>query len=229
MYNCKFCNKKCKNNISLSQHQLRCTSNPNKKRMDGEYNPMYGRTGKNKFIKCKELGIDYIPTKKEIEGRKISIKYLKKANKIRWSKDGASEHMSKKIKEAIKRNPDSYSSNNISGRVKCYDIMDSFGNKTKVKGTWELLIANFLNELNIKWINKIDPIKYYWNNKQHLYFPDFYLPDFNYYIEVKGYQRDRDLAKWKSLSNLIIIKHKEIKAIKENNCDMAEWLMAHLS
>ena len=54
----------------------------------------------------------------------------------------------------------------------------------------------------------------------HIYFPDFYLPDFDYYIEVKGYQRDRDLYKWKVVDKLIIIKANEIKEIRNNVYDI---------
>ena len=41
------------------------------------------------------------------------------------------------------------------------------------------------------------------------------------YIEVKGYKRPRDLAKWKALDNLFVIEQKEI-----NNLDsVIEGLM----
>ena len=43
------------------------------------------------------------------------------------------------------------------------------------------------------------------------------------YVEVKGYQRDRDLEKWKTISNrLIIIKKYEINKIKKNIFNLFE-------
>jgi hypothetical protein len=33
--------------------------------------------------------------------------------------------------------------------------------------------------------------------KSHRYFPDFYLPETEEYIEIKGYKTERDEAKWK--------------------------------
>jgi hypothetical protein len=51
----------------------------------------------------------------------------------------------------------------------------------------------------------VNPQPYYWNGKWHLYFPDFFLPDHNAYIEVKGYQTDRDDAKWAHFKGTLVI------------------------
>jgi hypothetical protein len=112
------------------------------------------------------------------------------------------------MKIVVKNNPDSYSVNNVSGRAKIYEH-----NGVKLKGTWEVKIATILDKYNIKWSNDIKPFNYYWNNNWHLYFPDFYLEEYDIYIEVKGYQRDRDIEKWKVLDNLIVIKKYDIKKI----------------
>ncbi len=79
-----------------------------------------------------------------------------------------------------------------------------------------MLVAKWLDENNIKWTNKIDGISYNWNGNKHLYFPDFYLIELDKYIEVKGYERERDKCKWKSLNNLIVLKKNEINLIKQN-------------
>lgn len=124
---------------------------------------------------------------------------------------------SKIMKEVVKNNPDSYSSKNVSGRVKNYKRL-FYGEEFIFKGKWELLVAEKLFESDIKFTNEIQPIEYFWeeSGKNHLYFPDFYLPEIDLYIEVKGYQRDRDLDKWASLDNLIVLKEKEINMLKNN-------------
>ena len=86
-----------------------------------------------------------------------------------------------------------------------------------MKGTWEVETAKWLDFNNIVWTNVVDGFEYRWNNSIHLYYPDFYLPTFNLYIEVKGYERDRDREKWKVVKNLIVFKKQEIIKIK-NNC-----------
>ena len=93
------------------------------------------------------------------------------------------------------------------------------------KGTWELIVAEFLFENNIKFTNEVKPIEYLWSedNKIHLYFPDFYLPEIDKFIEVKGFERQRDIDKWSSFENeesLIILKDNEIKQIKNKTFDL---------
>ncbi len=119
------------------------------------------------------------------------------------------------MKRKVLENPDSYSKENVSGRVKMYEINDSFG-ATKVKGTWELAVAEWLNSNNIRWTNKIEPYKYNWNNNWHFYFPDFLLLDKNILIEVKGFETDRDICKWQSVDKkLIVIRKNDIKILNK--------------
>jgi len=135
-----------------------------------------------------------------------------------WNDEMRKIH-SNKMKQVVAENPESYSTKNVCGRVKRISTIDSFGNKTSCLGKWELLVISFLNRNKIKWTNKIEKEFYYtWNGGIHRYFPDFYLSDFNFYIEVKGYERDRDRCKWQSFKEkLILIKKKEIQQIKEDS------------
>jgi hypothetical protein len=141
-------------------------------------------------------------------------------NKAYWTPERKAEQ-SARMKKIVLENPDSYSKSNVSGRVKMYDVNDSNG-PTKVKGLWELKVANWLNDNNIKWTNTIEPYKYYYNNNWHLYFPDFLLLDTDVLIEVKGYQTDRDLAKWKSVDKkLIVLRKKDMLSLEKSiaGCD----------
>lgn len=116
------------------------------------------------------------------------------------------------MKKAVKDNPNSYSSSNVSGRTKRYGISNGEDELT-VTGTWELEVAIWLNELKINWTNILDGIEYEWNGKTRLYFPDFYLTDYDIYLEVKGFERERDRCKWKNIPNLIVLRKKEIGEI----------------
>lgn len=67
-----------------------------------------------------------------------------------------------------------------------------FGNKPLYKGIkmdsdTEMLFAKACDELNIKQIYHPGVFKYISrkDNKEHNYYPDFYLSDFNLYIETK--------------------------------------------
>lgn len=65
-----------------------------------------------------------------------------------------------------------------------------------VQGTWEKRFAEYLNNKNIKWDRF--HIKYEGHRR---YTPDFYLPEYNIYIEVKGWMKDRDIDKMKRFLN----------------------------
>ena len=49
MLNCEFCRKECKNKKSLSQHQIRCRSNPDRIDMSGSNNPHFNKKGSNQW------------------------------------------------------------------------------------------------------------------------------------------------------------------------------------
>ena len=52
--------------------------------------------------------------------------------------------------------------------------------------TWELELAQLLDSLDIKWLRPT-PIKWVDNNNVlHNYFPDFYLPDYDVYLDPKN-------------------------------------------
>lgn len=75
------------------------------------------------------------------------------------------------------------STNNRGGRCKWFNI-----GGVKVQGTWEKNIAEKLIELEIAWRRPgiEDSFLYELNGEIRRYTPDFYLPEFNYYLEIKG-------------------------------------------
>lgn len=214
MYNCKYCNKECKNKNSLAQHEIRCKKNPNK--LDMSYiKPGHskGHIGTNQFIKAKQLGLE-IP--------KVSDETKEKIAKI-WRGKKHTQEQIEKIKKsmhnAVLTHPESYYGVNTNTRVKKYKYKDVF-----LDGSWELSFAKYLDNNNISWIRPKKGIKYIWNNEVHFYFPDFYLTDFKVYVEIKGRQLDRDLCKWKELSNLIVLRQDDINKIRNNEFNINDLI-----
>lgn len=210
---CQFCKKLNTNKGSLVVHEKHCKMNPNRVDRINHLAKYIEENGAwNKGL-TKE-------TDKRLRKRSLSqTNYWKdnpdklrkvrdKLNKLYQTEEYKKRH-SEIMKRAVSKNPDSYSSNNVLGRVKSIEYKD-----THVTGSWELEVAKSLDEQNISWTNKIDGIPYTFENQSRTYFPDFYLIDFDKYVEVKGFVRDKDLAKWKVLSNLIIIQKDEIRSIK---------------
>jgi len=77
--------------------------------------------------------------------------------------------------------------------------------------SWELALAQRLDELNVKWIRP-NPVQ--WQDEEgtfHHYFPDFYLPEFDLYLDpknpaaIKAQKKKLEILK-KTLPSLIILE-----------------------
>ena len=121
--------------------------------------------------------------------------------KQKWSEERR-KLLSASMKRAAKEHPESYSASNINGRSKKIQyngfLMDS---------SWEFQVAKWLDLHEIKWTKKVKGFDYEWNGSR-VYYPDFYLPDLDLYVEVKGYERERDRCKWRVVKNLVVIKER---------------------
>lgn len=198
---CKECtNKYIKEKLSSSERSYKHSDETKKKISEAR-------------IKAHLRG-DYHYKKWTEEDKQIASVRSKQINKEYWTDEKRKEH-SEKMKKIVADKAASYSVNNISGRVKFIKYKDTF-----VHGKWELQVAKWLDKLNIKWTNKIEGIKYLYNDHEHLYFPDFYIEDLKMYIEVKGYETERDKIKWDACKNqklnLLVLKRDEILQITEN-------------
>lgn len=107
-------------------------------------------------------------------------------------------HHSKEIKELLSKKRSEYlaSAKNAGGfkDVDWYEVKNIKNEEFIVRGLWEYNVALKLNELKILWIrNKY--LNYFINDIQKTYNPDFYLPEYDEYIEVKGYFSNKDKIK----------------------------------
>lgn len=199
---CQYCNSERKSANSLVQHEIRCESNPNKI----DVSPAFGMTGKkgaNQFTKAKRLGL---PPPVVSESTREKIRANNK--KIVWSEERR-KRLSESMKTAVEQNPESYSSSNR-GRTKQI-IFDGI----KFQGQWELIFYQYCKQNGIKIERPETWFEYNWNGKRK-YFPDFYLPEKNLYVEVKGYETERDRAKWRDFPySLTIIRKHQIEQISK--------------
>ena len=103
--------------------------------------------------------------------------------------------------------------NNKGGRCKWYEVSGQ-----KVQGTWERNVALQLDAIGVAWSKltlKKDTLEYVMGSKVRRYTPDFYLPTFDIYLEVKGHWWGRDKEKMDIIRNTypekkIIILEKEL-------------------
>lgn len=103
------------------------------------------------------------------------------------------------------------------GRAKSYPYNNPSEGIVHLTGTWEVALATALDKANIKWLrnkNRFDYIKP--DGEAATYLPDFYIPEWHTYFEVKGYRTELDNAKWAQFKEpLIILYKKEIFEIKK--------------
>jgi hypothetical protein len=211
---CIFCNKEINNKGGLIKHQNGCKYNPNRiiyKSHFTEYNDEV-RNGlkpknKNQYQLAKEKGECWSLSKEgrlklsnASKGRKLSNEVKEKLSLIR------SKIIEEQGKGGFKN-------------IKWYKIFNIEKEEFILRGTWELKIANLLNDNNILWIRKIY-LNYIDNKIKRTYCPDFYLPKYNLYLEVKGYFSIKDKDKMNKVIknnkiNLVIINSKMINNEKE--------------
>ena len=110
---------------------------------------------------------------------------MSEALKLRFKRDGPNYPGP----EARARLSKVQSENNRGGKCKWFTVAGK-----KVQGTWERDLALVFEELQIKWVRPKCWL-YEMNGKQRRYSPDFYLPDYDLYLELKGYWWGNDRQK----------------------------------
>lgn len=211
---CRYCGKVCKNKNSLAQHEIRCKKNPNRIRVVSNFIKYQADLAAGKVVK--EYSNQYTKAKKlGLEVPRQSLETREKLRKIRLGtkhSEKTKQKISEGVQKAVKRNPEAYRGSKDTKHVRRIEY-----NGHTLIGQWELKVAKYLDSQNIKWINTISGFEYEWQGKEHKYFPDFYLPDFNLYLEVKGYQfqPDRDIQKWSRVPNLKVLRRSDIQDIQD--------------
>ena len=82
-------------------------------------------------------------------------------------------------------------------------------------GKWELAYAMYLDRKGVKWERCKHRFAYQFEEKTRFYTPDFYLPNEGEYIEIKGYETEKDRAKWSQFPKELILKVLRGKQLKE--------------
>jgi hypothetical protein len=212
---CQYCNKLYKNTNSLRQHEIRCKDNPNKIVVRLPRNGKTGKKGGNQFTYAKKMKLPAPVVSKETINKILATKKKNGTlNKTQEQRIQASIYM----KRAVKENPESYTSSNR-GRTKQI-IYDGI----KFIGQWEVDFYKWAKDNNLNPQRPTNSFSYEWNGIRS-YFPDFYLPMLDVYVEVKGYETERDIAKWKAFPvTLCVIKKYEIIEIKNGHFSIDKLL-----
>lgn len=197
MFRC-VCGRKFNSKNALNSHKGKCKIikpeyiSPSKK--EGYINPMKGKTAWNKGL-TKE-------TSKIINKASTLISSSLKNKPGHKLTDETKLKLSLIMKEKYSNNPPKVAGRSKRGWYKGFYCRSS----------WELAYLIYQLEHNIN----IEPVstgfKYIWNDSIHTYFPDFYLPDENVYIEIKGYYSERSIEKTNQFKgNLKILRYRDLQ------------------
>jgi len=203
---CNFCNRIAKNIDSNRQHKIRCKKNPDRIFVVSNLPPLAIRKKSNQYIKG--TAKPWTPeqsAKASEKGRITSNAY--------YSKPENRQKQSEIMKSVAINNPESYNSSNR-GRTKQI-IYDGI----KFQGNWELDFYKWAKDQKLPITRVTQGFSYQFNGTR-TYYPDFYIESLNLYIEIKGYETDKDKAKWRDFPHrLYVVRQKEINSIRKNNTD----------
>jgi hypothetical protein len=167
---CKFCGKFCKNRNSLVQHELRCKNNPERLNVitPGFNSDRIYKTGKAPWNKglTKELDL-------RLEQQAVSL------SKSTKGKPGIKHTEATKAKLSNIAKARGLGGFNMRNKGFMY-------NGVKLDSSYEVAVAESLDYNSVKW-RRCARFQYTTpNGEQHYYTPDFYLPEYDIYLDPKN-------------------------------------------
>lgn len=209
---CIFCDKQWNTRKGLIQHQIYCKSNPNRKQHTNEkYGAIAGFNNKGRVAWNKGLTAE---TDARVQKSVNTYKTNKQLGKHKdtsgsnnsMNKPGAKEKLSISMRQVY-----SEQKPKVSGRSK-----HGWYKGIWCDSTWELAFVVYALDHNINFIRNTKGFTYTWLDSSHTYYPDFYLPDEDTYIEIKGYCDKRATEKHKQFEySLIVYDRNLMKPILE--------------
>lgn len=194
MFICKHCKKQF-NDFTLSQkanHSRWCLENPKRSTYGTDCKQM--NTEEVRAKRTAAIKKAYAEGKYDNVVRKgnVGYKHTDASKAIISQKALASKHrrLLRSIREYVKQD----------------------GTTVMLDSSWEESLAKRLDETGIEWIRPETPISYVTSDgKTHNYFPDFYLPDYNLYLDPKNpaavaAQKDKLYALKQVMNNLVVIE-----------------------
>lgn len=167
------------------------------------------RSGYSNHVRRCPLNPERIIESLTLEGKEKVRKSTIEQNKRQWADPEFRKKHQQSMKRAVQENPESYSSSNR-GRTKQI-IVDGI----KLQGQWEVDFYLWAKAAGLCPVRPTKAFQYSWNGERW-YHPDFYISSLDAYVEVKGYETDRDRAKWLTFpEKLFIIKEAEINQIRK--------------
>jgi hypothetical protein len=152
---------------------------------------------------------------KEAYGEKKAAKMKKKigsstAERFENYSETELKNFGKAVSEGIKE-----SNKKIGGNRKKSGISNGCWYNSDIAGavwldsSYELAFAKWLDKNFDRWKRNKVKFEYLYEDEKKSYIPDFYLPDKDLYIEIKGFKTKKDEAKWRDFPEELKVLYKE--------------------
>jgi len=189
---CKGCNRKFEVVYKL-RRQKYCTRDCVNKSYSGSGNPSYGKSYRTKETHPEwAQKISSTSLKREInKGDKNGMKnpdVAKRAGETRSKKFSEDADFRESVSAYIRKAWAEGKFNHVQvGRCKWYDHVKPNGETVKLQGTWEVALARHMDNLQLEYHAHRGRMTYTDSaGTQRSYHPDFYVPMWDTYIDVKG-------------------------------------------
>jgi len=182
---CSYCQRECKNERSLRNHERLCKLNP-----DFSQNTEFWKFLKGSHSSSK-------PWNKGLT-KATDKRLLKDSERKKGKKIGGCTSHTIEAREKISKARSQYIEEKGAGGfldIPWYGILNIEGKEYKVRGSWELKYAQWLNTNGILWNRDVNFKYQRADGVKRTYIPDFYLPATKEYKEVKGYFSTKDQEK----------------------------------
>lgn len=203
---CEYCGFIGKSKRALSVHRSKCELNPeviNKRNSNNKYECRYCH---NEFDTLK-LCIGHVrlcTLNPKYENNLLSIRIV--SNKrigMKMPKSACETISQKRIRYALEH-PEEFIKTKGNFRTQRYYYDDIV-----FDSSWEIIAYLYFKHHGVNIVKSYFAYKYTYKDKEHVYFPDFYLPDTDELIEIKGREFERDRIKYKSVDKKLTVYYQD--------------------
>lgn len=236
----RFCSQPCARSFATKSNRSAISEKVSAK-LTGKTGWNLGKTFEKKHtLVCTKCGVEFFashPRKKfcddhprgreaviRKEGMRIEVGDFHHHRTFSKPKKQISEEQKRKLSETMKKrfaeNPELFMGGNR-GKVRQVEV-----DGIRLHGNWELIFYMWAKNLGIEILRTPKGFPYMWNGER-TYYPDFYIPAHNIYVEIKGYEKERDRAKWNQFpEKLLVVKRSQIEKIEKGAILSFELLLS---
>jgi hypothetical protein len=214
LFSCKHCSITFESlsNSERANHSRWCKQNPKREEYVNKLKGVAGlRSGIDRVALMREArqksGKTNQYTKAKIEGSNVPVNPRKGLTGFKGTPH------TEETREILRQKALASKHRRLVRSVRSYTKKD--GTVVQLDSSWEEILAKRLDEICVEWVRPEEPIPYVAaDGRTHNYFPDFFLPRYNLYLDPKNpaainAQRDKIDSLKKMMDNLIIIETRE--------------------